>query len=104
MTTWPNEKAALAGYLAGKGHSASEIAKLLGDGTREATTRRMLSSWGLPSLYGDPIAIELKRPLRRKLGQQAAVQGLMPSEYLRHICVCAIEDDMYNAIVDGRFE
>ncbi|UCI19294.1 hypothetical protein FJ970_30545 [Mesorhizobium sp. B2-1-8] len=81
----------------------------MADGTSAATVRRQWKNWGLPlHEVGGPkhrrIAVNLTFHERAKLARQAKKRGLTGEEYLRRINVCAIRDDMYDAITDGQFD
>lgn len=41
---------------------------------------------------------------RKLLAKQARKIGVTSEEYLRRIASCAIEDDLYTAVTDGKFD
>ncbi|TIR23996.1 MAG: hypothetical protein E5X34_13150 [Mesorhizobium sp.] len=106
---WTIAKGAYIGFLTGLGYSSAEIEKRMADGTSAATVRRQWKNWGLPlHEVGGPkhrrISVNLTFHERAKLARQAKKRGLTGEEYLRRINVCAIRDDMYDAITDGEFD
>lgn len=107
MTQFSNEKAARIGYLTGRGLDSIKIALDLNDDTTPATVRRMWKHWGLVEGTGRAV-VEVPVPLeaahRRKLERQANILGIEPSEFIRRIAICAVEDDLYQAVTDGRFD
>ncbi len=106
---WPNAKVALVAYLLGQGYNSTVIAKKLDDDTSPAVVRQMGRYWGLT---GGPtgkrgstaLSIRLDARVRAKLERQAGDIGIPPDEFVRRIAVCAINDQMYQAITDGAFE
>ena len=52
---------------------------------------------------GSAVRVLVDQRVRARLKTQAARVGVSFGEYLRRICVCAVNDDMYGAIVDGAF-
>lgn len=109
ITRWSVAKGGFIGFLTGLGLSSIEIEKEMGDGTSAATVRRQQKLWRLPMhRVGGPrhrrFFIDLTFHERAKLARQAAKRGLTGEEYIRRMIVCAIGDDMYDAIVDREFE
>ncbi|RWM29782.1 hypothetical protein [Mesorhizobium sp.] len=101
---WTMEKGALVGFLTGMGYTSGEIARRLADGTISSSIRAQWQHWELAiDEVGDSthrkIFLDLKFHERAKLARQAKKRGLTPQEYLRRISVCAIRDDLYEAIV-----
>lgn len=102
---WSQAKAALVGFLTGRGYSSRAIADILGDGTISATVRAMWLKWHLPehglSATGNEVTIPiwLKTADHRLLQQRASAAGCSTAEWLERILVCAAGDDMYAAIV-----
>ncbi|PWJ79786.1 hypothetical protein C7441_11463 [Pseudaminobacter salicylatoxidans] len=106
---WTNAKSGYVGFLTGQGYSSVEIEKIMADGTSAPTVRGLWRRWGLPlsELRGDrrnPVTIQLTYSQRAKLVRLAEKRGLTRQEYLRRIAVCAIADDMYEAVTDGEFD
>lgn len=108
MKLWPNGKAARVGYMLGQGCSTPAIAAALGDGTSADTIRRMRREWGIA---GDrtkgrviSLAIELDSPRRAELNDQSQALGIAPSEFVRRVLLCVLDDDLYQAVTDGRFK
>jgi hypothetical protein len=104
-----NAWAALVGFLTGRGYMSNEIEKILADGTSRETVRRMWKLWGLPlSETGGrrkiSVPIELSVRERQILADRARRRGIAPAEYLRRIATCALTDDLYDAVTDGKFD
>lgn len=107
--TWSNAKCGYVGYLTGRGYMSKEIERILNDGTIAASIRGQWRRWGLPiaEMGGRrcsvmPIGISMQ--LRAKLSKRARAAGLSPDEWLRRVILCAVDDDLYRAIVDDRFD
>ena len=109
VLAWSNAKCALVGYLTGRGYTSTEIEQILHDGTSSATVRGQWRRWGLPlpEVNGHRCSI-IPVPLtvgpRTKLAKQAKKLGITPDEFLRRIIVCVVDDDLYRAVVDDRFD
>jgi hypothetical protein len=106
---WTNAKAAHVAFLTGKGVPSTEIAKVLNDGVRAETIRAMWRRWRLPmsstgGRHPSTVPINLYAHERALLTKRAKQLGLAPEEYLRRIAVCAISDDLYAAVTDGKFD
>jgi len=106
---WTNAKSAFVAYLTGKGRTAPQIAAELADGTIPETIRGMWRRWGLPMETARgrtycAVGIWLSKSERSVLGNRALARGISPEEYLRRIAVCAVADDLYDAVTDGRFD
>lgn len=106
---WSNAKCALVGYLTGRGYTSREIEKILNDGTSKDTVRGQWRRWGLPlpEQNGQRVAVmpvALASGPRNKLSQRAKKVGIAPDEFLRRIIVCVLDDDLYQAVVDDRFD
>ena len=105
---WSNTKVAKIAYLLGQGHTAVSIAKALGDGTSSAAIRRMRQAWGLLEAEESTRFFEARIPLdnsrRADLIDQAEALSVSPTEFLRRVLVCVLDDDLYNAVNDGRFK
>lgn len=106
---WTNAKSAHVAYLTGKGVPATEIAKMLNDGVHPATIRAMWRRWRLPMAptggrHIATVPVSLVAHERHLLTQRAKKLKIAPEEYLRRIAICAVSDDLYAAVTDGRFE
>lgn len=106
---WTNAKAAFISYLTGRGYTAPEIERILGDGTSAATIRGQWRRWGLPipEQQGKrctivPVALPLS--IRTKLSVRAREAGIRPNEFLHRVITCIVTDDLYRAVVDDRFD
>lgn len=103
---WKNCDAARFGFLVGIGRTAADIAVEF-KGLTEQGVHSLKQYWGLRN--GDarraaPVPVDLSGQHRRMLTEQAYEIGLAPEEFLRRICVCAIEDKLYAAVTDERFD
>jgi hypothetical protein len=103
---WSNEKAALVGYMAGRGDTSREIAAALADGTSRETVRGMWRRWGLPiPIKGGrrcfilPTAMDIQT--RAILTIRAEAAGVSPTEFIERVLKCVVRDDLYNAVVDS---
>jgi hypothetical protein len=108
MMTWPSSKVARVAYLLGQGYNSPAIARRLDDDTQPELIRKMARHWGLSQQEGrgnaTTLTIHLGARVREKLERQAAELDISPSEFVRRIAVCAINDHMYRAVTDGAFE
>jgi hypothetical protein len=108
-TAWTNAKAGYVGFLTGRGYTSPEIEKILADGTSRETVRGMWRRWGLPlpETGGRRCAVlpvALSVDARRRLGIRAKKVGITPEEWIRRILISAVDDDLYDAVTDGRFD
>lgn len=102
---WTNAKAAYVGFLLGQRKMTTEISRNLADGTSPETIRTMQRRWKLPRLgTKSGHFIELTPVQLARLEAQAKALGVSPDEWARRVLVCAIEDKMYQAVTDGRFD
>ncbi|WP_420408664.1 hypothetical protein [Hoeflea sp.] len=102
---WTNAKAAYVGFLLGQRKMTTEISRILSDGTSPETIRTMQRRWKLPKLgTKSGHFIELTPVQLSRLESQAKEIGVPPEEWARRVLVCAIEDRMYEAVTDGRFD
>lgn len=106
---WSNAKCAHVAYLTGRGYLSHEIEKILNDGTIAATIRGQWRRWGLPipekggkRCYILPVVLTLGT--RTKLSARARKVGISPDEWIRRVLLSAIDDDLYVAVTDGRFD
>lgn len=104
IETWTNARAALIGFLTGRGYSSIAIAEVIDDGTLPATIRLMQRKWSLHSAgySGDQVvlSIPLTSKQRANIAARAAQRGLSVEEYCRRVLVCAsMPVDLYEAIV-----
>jgi hypothetical protein len=49
-----------------------------------------------------PVALSVDA--RRRLGIRAKKVGITPEEWIRRILISAVDDDLYAAVTDGRFD
>lgn len=98
---WTNARAAHIGYGHGCRYSSVLIAEQLGDGTDDATIRKMIREWGLPSFSrGIELSIPLSRMQRSYIEARARQNSLSPTEYCRRMLIRAsMPHDLYSAIV-----
>ncbi|MHA6687717.1 hypothetical protein [Mesorhizobium sp. A556] len=106
---WTSAKAAYIGYLTGRGYTSVDIAKIMNDGTSKETVRGQWRRWGLPRAEIDGtrctiVPVPLFTGTRKRLSKCAAKVGCAPDEFLRRIIVSVVEDDLYVAVTDGRFD
>ncbi|TIS37531.1 hypothetical protein [Mesorhizobium sp.] len=104
-----NAWAAMVGFLTGRGYTSAEIERILRDGTSGETVRRMWKLWALPLTETGgrrkiSVPIELSARERGLLADRARRRGITPPEYLRRIATCALIDDLYDAVTDGKFD
>lgn len=100
---WDKAKSFIVGFQTGRGASSAEIADILADGTRSFSVRAVWRRWHLEALVGhrgtDNCSVVLvDGETRRQVTKLAAAQGITPDEWVRRVCICAIEDDLYRAI------
>lgn len=106
---WTNAKSGFVGYLTGRGYTSGEIERILNDGTSMHTVRGMWRRWGLPltetgGRRSFVVPVSLGRSARSKLAKSAKKVGITPDEFLRRIIVSVVDDDLYKAVVDDRFD
>ncbi|AWC22222.1 hypothetical protein CO731_01678 [Aminobacter sp. MSH1] len=106
---WTNAKAGLIGFMTGQGRTSTDIVEHLNDGTDSATVRALWKKWGLPidktgGRRRGHVPVSLTVQQRMILTKRAKGVGIQPEEYLRRIASCAIEDDLYAAVTDGKFD
>jgi len=104
---WSNAKVARIGFLLGQGYTTPAVAEMLDDGTSEGSIKRMRLHWELPTA-GAEQAFDVRIPFdnqrRAKLCDQAAALGISPMEFMRRIMLCVVDDELYDAVNDGRFK
>lgn len=99
---WSNARAALIGYLHGKGWNGEEIARHLGDGTSSATIRAAVQRrYHLPP-QPSRASVNVPMKLLRKthLMAEAERRGLDPEELASRILNMTIEGDLIGAVLD----
>ncbi|WP_378948053.1 hypothetical protein [Mesorhizobium sp. ANAO-SY3R2] len=101
--SWP------VGFMTGQGRTSTDIVEHLNDGTDSATVRALWKKWGLPidktgGRRRGNVPVSLTIHQRKILAKRAKQVGVTPEEYLRRIASCAIEDDLYAAVTDGKFD
>lgn len=103
---WPARKIAEAAFLFGRGRSAKEIAEIID--SKPSTVSQQKSNWGLRKYATGRakivVPVELSVNVRAKLAEQAERIGCSPEDYLARICSCAVLDDLYVAITDGKYD
>ncbi len=102
-----NTKSAIIGYLTGKGFTSIRIAKLLDDGTKAATIRKMWERWNLPTNHTagrsmEAISVPMAARERELVCKSAEKIGITPEEFIRKVAYYTARDDMFNAVVDDR--
>ncbi len=104
---WNNAKSAHVGFWTGKGRSSREIAEILADGTTSHTIRRQWYNWRLPSHGRAQKLVFINVPMsyqeRRLISRRALRIGIPPEEFIRRVVISAAQDDLYQAVTDGRF-
>jgi hypothetical protein len=106
---WTNAKAALIGFLTGRGYSSGAIAEILDDGTMPETVRLMHKKWELHSagFSGDQVSITvcLTTQQRSRIEARAAQEGLSLEEWCKRFLVAgARELATFKTIVGDQFE
>ena len=105
---WDEAKAAKTGFLFGQGFSAKGVALNLGDGTTADAVARKRRQWGLTDETDQCRFVDLRIPLdnarRADLTEQASNLGISPTEFVRRVLICVLDDDLYPAVNDGRFK
>jgi hypothetical protein len=106
---WTNAKAALIGFLLGRGYSSVAIAEVLDDGTDHATVRKMAQRWDLPS-WGRRsdgfIVVPMKQRDRATIAARAAQEGIGQEEWCRRLLVSGAQNSAtYRSVVkEDQFE
>lgn len=91
------------GYLLGLGMTARSIATRID--CSPSMVKEMRRQWELPASGAKRgVRVDLDQAHRKLLEQRAKAKGIEPGEFLRRISICAVQDDMYEAIVDGSFD
>lgn len=106
---WTNAKAGFVGFLTGRGYTSTEIERIINDGTSKDTVRGLWRRWGLPLTETGGrrcfvVPVPLKQVTRQQLTRRARQAGVTPDEFLRRIIISVVEDDLYKAVVDDRFD
>jgi hypothetical protein len=104
VETWTNARAALIGFLTGRGYSSVAIAESMDDHTSPATIRDMQKKWQLHSagFSGDQVTVSIPLTVRQRanLADRAAQRGLSIEEYSRRMLICAsMPRDRYGDLV-----
>jgi len=102
MPKWSTARAALIGYLHGKGWNAGEIARHLGDGTNPASIRAAVRRrYHLPGLEAQAsVNVPMKTFHKRGLIEEAVRRGIDPDELASRILHMTIEGDLVGAVLD----
>ena len=100
---WTNARAAMLGFLIGRGYSSVAVAEAIGDGVSDATVRHMAKKWGLP-LWGKRsdcfLVIPIKERERATIHARAQQEGLSVEEYCRRFIVAGtVERSTYGKVV-----
>jgi len=101
---WTTKKSIRIGFLTGRGHQATDIARSLNDGTTGDTIRAVYRYADLEDFGRQRNAIYVPVPLtayeRQVLSKLALARGLMLEEWMRQVVTSAgIPDDLFSAIV-----
>lgn len=92
------------GYLAGRGFFSTEIAERIGDGTSAAAIRKSFQRWGLPIVrHRGGLFVAFTPKMKARIDALAKKHNTTSEEMIRRISICVIDDDMYEAVNDGRF-
>lgn len=99
---WSNARAALIGYLHGKGWNGEDIARHLGDGTSGGTIRAAVQRrYHLPAQPSRASVLVPMTLLRKsQLLAEAERRGLEPEELVGRILHMTIEGDLVGAVLD----
>ena len=92
---WTNARAAVIGFLTGRGNSSVAIADTLGDDTDAATIRRMWALWDLEQFGHDGtdplVVVPLKPRDRSHLAYAAARAGMTIEAYCEAVLVASLK-------------
>jgi hypothetical protein len=94
------------GFWWGRGYSAREIARIIGEGTTAGTVKGMVRRAGvLPEKpLTTAIPIEMSSWQRDIIARHATQRGLTMHEIICQVLESAlILDDLYDAVTDGRY-
>lgn len=101
---WSNKKAARVAFLAGKGLTATAIARELADGTTIHAINGMLDYWGIRQEEDRsvlPVNIDLPAWDRTRLHAQAQKRGMGMGELAgRIIHIMNVEPVLYGNVLD----
>lgn len=100
-----NAWAGNVGFLAGRGYFSREIADRMADGTHPATIRKSFQRWGLPIIrHKGGFFIPFSPKMKARIDALSKQYKTTPEEIARRIIVCVVDDEMYEAVNDGRFK
>lgn len=102
---WSNADAALIGFLAGRGSMPGEIAEAMR--CSQPRVSAALDRWGVKrpdNRRAIVVPVTLTRTLHRLLAAKAKELSVEPREVLRRITECVLEEDLYWAVTDGRYD
>jgi hypothetical protein len=104
---WPSEKAALLGYLTGKGMTGPAIADEMGEGVSRQLVNKLQRFWKLPTMHGagrqmETIPVPMSARQRSMIADAADYQGISVEDFIKRVTYYAAKDNMYEAIVDDR--
>ena len=102
-----NAKCALVGYLTGKGLTSRRISKILNDGTKPSTIRKMWNYWKLPALKiegrgMEEICVPFSSRERESICSAAESLNITPETFIRRVAYFVARDNMYDAVIDER--
>lgn len=103
---WDNRKAMRIGFLAGRGHQSTDIARFIGDGTTDANIRSACNYAGLQEFgkhrSATYVPVRLSAHELKVLSRLAKSRGMSIEEWVRQVAVNAgIPDDLFASIVPG---
>jgi len=100
-----NARAALVGFMHGRGFMASEIARAIGNQVGVESVRGWIKAWGLPPRLSKRTAfVAVSAPCRRKLQAEAERRNMSVIDLASVIVGVAVRDDLYGPITDGRYD
>lgn len=99
-----NARAALVGFMHGRGFMATEIARALGNQVGVDSVRAWIKAWGLPPrLPRQTVFVPVTAFCRRKLQAEADRRKMSLVDLASAIIGAAVRDDLYQNITDGRY-
>ncbi len=94
------------GYWLGRGHSAKDVAAILGEGTSEGTVKGQARKAGIRPARPRMLTVPVEMPSwhRDIIVRHAAHRGLTLQEIIAHVLeTTLVIDDLYDAVTDGRY-
>ncbi|MGB3338708.1 MAG: hypothetical protein WBA73_16155 [Devosia sp.] len=95
------------GFWFGRGHSATSVAAIVGEGTSAGTVAGQVRRAGLleDAYRGTVIPFELPSWQRNIIAEQATRRGLSMQQIIHQVLESTLVlDDLYNAVTDGRYD